>query len=82
VATHLKEARELRGVDLKSAAKAVGVPQYRLRDIEESRLQNLNLSALEKYVDFLSLSKWFARWRKANSKLGARLAVKAGPKIK
>ncbi|MGH7848100.1 MAG: helix-turn-helix domain-containing protein [Candidatus Binatia bacterium] len=73
VATRLREAREHRGMDFKAAAKALGIPQYRLRDIEECRLKNLKSSALRRYIDFLGLGRWFARWRKANPKLAARL---------
>ena len=74
VATRLREAREVRGMDLKAAAKVAHVPQYRLRYIEECNLRMLRSSDLDAYIDFFGLNKWFARWRKANSKLAARLA--------
>ena len=78
VATRLREAREHRRMDLKAAAKALGIPQYRLRDIEGCHLKNLKSSALRQYIDFLGLGRWFARWRKANSALAARLALDQG----
>ena len=74
VASRLREAREDRNMDLKAAAKALGVPQYRLRYIEECRVKNLRSSDLHAYVDFLGLGKWFARWRRANPKLARQLA--------
>jgi transcriptional regulator with XRE-family HTH domain len=77
VATRLREAREKRRMNLKAAAKALGVPQYRLRYIEECRVKNLRSSELHAYVDFLGLGKWFARWRKANPNMSARLAPDA-----
>lgn len=75
VATRLREAREHRGMDLKAAAKALGIPQYRLRDIAGCHVKNLKSSALCQYIDFLGLGRWFARWRKANSKLAAHLGL-------
>lgn len=75
VATRLREAREHLGMDLKAAAKALGMPQYRLRDIEGCHLKNLKSSALRRYIDFLGLGRWFARWRKANSMLTAHLGL-------
>jgi hypothetical protein len=80
VATRVREAREGRGMDLKAAAKALRVPQYRLRDIEKCSLRHLRGSDLHAYIDFLGLTKWFARWRKATQKLAARLTPK--PKVK
>lgn len=74
VAHRLREAREARGMDLKSAARAVRVPQYRLRYIEQSSLKHLRGSDLHAYIDFLGLNRWFQRWRKANPELAARLA--------
>jgi hypothetical protein len=58
----------------KSAAKALRLPRYRLRYIEQCSLKHLRGSDLQAYIDFLGLSEWFARWRKANAKLAARLA--------
>jgi hypothetical protein len=75
VATRLREAREHRTMDLKVAAKALGIPQYRLREIEECHLKNLKPSVARRYIDFLGLGKWFVRWRKANSKLAAQLGL-------
>jgi hypothetical protein len=75
VATRLREAREARHLDLKAAAKAVRVPQYRLGDIEECRVKDIRSSDLHAYVDFLGVRKWFARWEKANRKLARRLSL-------
>jgi hypothetical protein len=72
VATHLRERREKSGMDLKAAAKAMGVPRYRLRDVEECRTKNLDASVLHRYVDFLGLKGWFTRWRNGSS-LGKRV---------
>ncbi len=74
VATRLRESREKRGMDLKAAAEALHIPQYGLRDIEECRVTQLKPSVLHAYIDFFGLKGWFARWRKANRKLAARLA--------
>ncbi len=82
VATRLREGREKCGMDLKSAAKALHIPQYRLREIEGCRVQQLKPSVLHAYMDLLGLKEWFARWRKANSKLAGRLAPDAKSKVK
>ena len=76
VVTHLRERREKSGMDLKAAARAMGVPQYRLRDIEECRMKNLDVSVLHRYLDFLGLKRWFTRWSKANPALAADLLVR------
>ena len=82
VATRFREIRESHGMDLKAAAKALHIPQYRLRDIEECRVTQLKPSVLHAYIDFLGLKEWFARWRKANRKLAARLAPDAKSKVR
>ncbi|HWP56708.1 MAG TPA: helix-turn-helix domain-containing protein [Candidatus Acidoferrales bacterium] len=82
VAHRVREAREARGMDLKAAAKALRVPQYRLRYIEQCNLKHLRGSDLRAYIDFLGLNQWFARWRKANLKLAARLARDTNSKVK
>lgn len=82
VANRLREAREARGMDVKAAAKAVRVPQYRLRYIEECSVKNLRASDLRAYIEFLGSEKWFAQWTRANKKLAARLAANAEGKRK
>src|SRR5437773_1419268 len=74
VATRLREAREARGLDLKTTSKTARVPQYRLRYIEECNLKHLRPSDLHAYIDFLDSNNWFARWSKDNPKLAARFA--------
>ncbi len=82
VAARLKHEREQRGMDLKAAAKALRVPQYRLRDIEESRMRNLRPSDLHAYIELLGLKEWFLRWSKANPKLALRLAPEPNSDVK
>ena len=75
VAARVQEARERKGLDLKKAAAALKVPQYRLRDIEQGRLKDLVPSILVRYVDFLGMKVWFGRWKKANPGIVARLEL-------
>jgi hypothetical protein len=82
VATRLREAREARGMDLKAAARAMRVPHYRLRYIEQRNLSRLRTADLHAYIDFLGLNKWFARWSRANSELAARLVPNSKSKGK
>ena len=76
------KSREKRGMDLKAAAKALHIPQYRLRQIEGCRVTQLKPSVLHAYIDFFGLKEWFARWRKSNRKLAARLAPDAKSKVR
>jgi cytoskeletal protein RodZ len=76
VATRLRERREKDGLDLKAAAKAMGVPRYRLRDVEEGRMKILDASVLHRYVDFLGIGRWFTRWSKAHPELAADLLAR------
>jgi hypothetical protein len=45
-------------------------------------VNNIRPADLRAYVAFLGLDKWFARWRRANPKLAARLALDAKSKVK
>ena len=69
VAERCRAARESRGLTIKEIAANLKVPQYRLKAIEEDHLRELKPAILEKYVGFLSLQRWFARWAKANRAL-------------
>jgi transcriptional regulator with XRE-family HTH domain len=76
VATRLRERREKSGMDLKAAAKALGVPRYRLREVEGCRMKNLDASVLHRYVDYLGIGRWFSQWSKAHLELAADLLAR------
>jgi hypothetical protein len=82
VATRFRETRESRGMKLKVMAEILRVPQYRLQHIEKGDVKNLDPCLLQRYIVCLVQEKWFARWRRANRKLAARLALKSRPEDK
>ncbi len=51
------------------------MPQYRLRDIKDSRLKNILRDVLVAYVGFFKLKRWFDRWKGANPGLAAQLGL-------
>ena len=55
VATRLRESREKCSMDLKAAAKALHIPQYRLREIEGCRVTQLKPSVLYAYIDLFGM---------------------------
>jgi hypothetical protein len=65
--------REEMSLSLKDAARAVRVPQYRLRAIERGSLGELEPPVLRAYVEFLGMKAWYRRWKKANPTLAHRL---------
>jgi hypothetical protein len=66
VAARCRKARVLRRLSLKEAATGTRLPQYRVRAIETSRLHEVQLAALQRYVRFLGLQSWFKLWSRAN----------------
>ena len=75
LAERCRTAREKRGLDVKAAAAACKVAQYRIRAIERCQLRDLDPKALEAYVELLGLEAYVARWSRANAKLAARLGI-------
>jgi hypothetical protein len=73
LARRCAEAREARGLSFKDVSRDLGIPQYRLRAVESAGSQELRLDVLRKYVAFLGLQRWYARWSRANSALVASL---------
>ena len=78
LAAKCRAAREEKGFSLKQAALKLKVPQYRLRRIEDARLQAIDGPLLRAYVELLGIKQWFARWAKENRVLHAKLTKSAG----
>jgi hypothetical protein len=72
------EAREQLGASLKDIARQLRVPQYRLRAIESGSPREVRLDVLQKYIVFLRLERWYAKWRRANGALLAELEPTQG----
>ncbi len=61
--------RQKLGLDVKEAAKQSGVPQYRIKAIEEGSFLYITPEALRTYLCFLGLEKWYRDWALKNKKL-------------
>jgi hypothetical protein len=73
VARSLIKRREAKGLDIKTVARQLRVPQYRLRDIEAGNVDGIVPDVLIAYVKHMQLTAWFGRWKKANAELAGRL---------
>jgi hypothetical protein len=73
VGMYCQHVRETRGEDLKSAAKAMKVPQYVLSRFEDGDVMDLELSLLVRYTSYLELDEWFEVWARSNRRLVALL---------
>ena len=70
------EAREKLGHSIRDVARTLEVPQYRLKDIESSRVSDIDPAILDRYLSYLGLKRWFRRWCTANSEFAVRLGIK------
>ena len=61
--------RQKLGLDIKEASKQSGVPQYRIKAIEEGSFSNITPEAMRRYLCFLGLEKWYLDWALKNKKL-------------
>jgi hypothetical protein len=75
IGTRCRQARDERGLDLRGASAATGIPQYRLRAIEQGSLAYITPDLAAKYFRFLNIGPWVQRWARANRDLAASLGV-------
>ncbi len=75
LAARLVNARNTLDLSLKEAAAALKVAQHRLADIENARTNDLSPDLVVRYVEYLGIKVWFARWKRANAELAARLQL-------
>lgn len=73
VAARLAGARTARGMTLKEAAASLKVPKYQLGYIENVRIRNISSKIASRYIEFLGLTRWFGKWKKANAELAQRM---------
>jgi transcriptional regulator with XRE-family HTH domain len=69
--------REQRGLSIAEAARALRVPQYRLKAIETGRIGEIQGAALRAYIAHLGMGRWYKRWSKANPSLAAKWTAEA-----
>ncbi len=68
-----KDARGARG--LRDAAVASGIPQYRIRAIENGHRSEIRPDIAHRYFRFLDIEDWVARWCRANRELATRTGL-------
>ena len=73
VAERCKEARGKRYLSIKESASLLKVPQYRIKDIEGSRIRDIKLNILESYTDLLGIRRWFKKWIKSSADVYQRI---------
>jgi hypothetical protein len=69
IAERCRIARGRKGLSLKDTARALRVPQYRLKDIEGNRVGAVDQAVLIRYIELLDIKQWFSRWKAQNSSL-------------
>lgn len=74
VAAHVQQAREAEGLALKDLARELRVPQYRIRDIEGSRINEIDPDVLRRVIERFGLGEWYRTWADANPQVAGRLA--------
>ena len=57
---------------------ALGIPQYRLRAIENGLLREIRAGLARRYFHFLGIDEWVARWCRANRELAPLCPVGEG----
>ena len=80
VAERCRIARARKDLSLKDAARALRVPQYRLKDIEENRVGAVDQAVLVLYIELLDIKQWFSRWKAQNSSLYESLRPNLRPR--
>ncbi len=73
VAARLAGARTARGMTLKEAAASLKVPKYQLDYIENVSIRNISSKIASRYIEFLGLTRWFGKWKKANAEFAQRM---------
>ena len=69
VSQQCSDKRHKLGLDIKEASKQSGVPQYRIKAIEEGSFSYITPEAMRKYLCFLGLEKWYRDWSLKNKEL-------------
>ena len=72
VGARCERARRELGCSLREAAQALRVPQYRIKAIESTRLEEVQPDVLQAYVSYLGLQRWYLKWSRANPELASR----------
>lgn len=82
LAFRLAQARAAMGLTIKEAAVSLKVPKYRLDYIEDGSIRNISPEIVLGYIEFLGLTRWFDKWKKANPELSERMGLAPTPKAK
>ena len=69
VAAQVQQAREAEGLSLKDLARELHVAQYRIRDVEGSRIDEVQPDVLRRVIERLGLGEWYSGWADENAEL-------------
>ncbi len=75
LAFRIAEARTANGLTLKEAAASLKVPKYQLDYIENASIRNISSNIAVRYIEFLGLTRWFGKWKKANAAFAKRMGL-------
>ena len=78
VGAKLRELRETKALELKAVAVHLCVPQYRLREIESSSINNIVGDVVLRYAEFLGANRWLKSWCSMNRSLAEKLGLIQG----
>lgn len=75
LAFRIAEARTANGLTLKEAAASLKVPKYQLDYIENASIRNISSKIALRYIEFLGITRWFGKWKKANAGFAKRMGL-------
>lgn len=69
----IAQTREDRRIQLRDLAAQAGIPQYRIRTIEQGELPHIRWSDVEKVVESLGLNSLLTEWMDAYPRLASKM---------
>lgn len=75
-----RQARGARGI--RHVSVALGIPQYRLRTIEDGLLREVHAELARRYFRFLGIDARVADWCRANRELATRVGLLDGTRTR
>lgn len=79
VAAQFRQRRQRLGLSLPESSRTLGIPQYRLKAIEQGTQSEIRREFLRSYATFLGLATWLRRWAARNRDLATRLRILSNP---
>jgi tetratricopeptide (TPR) repeat protein len=76
VSKRCKLERENKNLSVKDVSRDLGIPQYRIKDIESSGVGRIYPDFLNRYAEYLEIAEWFNAWKERNMDVYSRLLLK------